>query len=549
LHPLRLFHTVCHLRPVQIYGRVWHRLYRPRLDRRPAPPLRRLTGKWEQPCERRPSLIDAETFRFLNVSAAVRNPGDWDDSSRARLWRYNANYFDDLNAAGAPVRKSWHHALVDRWVAENPGPDGAGWEPYPTSLRITNWIKWMLSASARGDLGLNQAALNSLATQTRWLSQRLEIHLLGNHLLANAKALIFAGTFFEGNEPDRWLSVGIKLLKRELDEQILSDGGHFERSPMYHALILEDVFDLINLARAAPATRLSILKDCLLSVAVKMHRWLRVMTHPDGRIALFNDAAFGIAPEEAALSDYARCLSIPVRTEELEPVETLPASGYVRLQNSRAVMICDVGLIGPDYLPGHAHADTLSFELSLDGRRVIVDSGTSTYDAGPKRQRQRSTAAHNTVEVDGLDSSEVWGCFRVARRARPLDVRWGSDGDKLWAEGSHDGYTRVKRGVTHHRRWVLESCALSIHDRLAGTFHSAVSALHLHPEISVDAVRPASARVAETLANPTISVDVSPPGLSAQRSEWFPEFGLSEENWALRTFFSGPTLKTRVKWC
>ena len=79
--------------------------------------------------------------------------------------------------------------------------------------------------------------------------------------------------------------------------------------------------------------------------------------------------------------------------------------------------LLDVAPVGPDYLPGHAHADTLSFELSLFGQRVLVNSGTSQYEAGPERSRQRGTAAHNTVIVDGHDSSEVWAGFRVARRA------------------------------------------------------------------------------------------------------------------------------------
>ena len=80
----------------------------------------------------------------------------------------------------------------------------------------------------------------------------------------------------------------------------------------------------------------------------------------------------------------------------------------------------DVGEIGPDYRPGHAHADTLCFELSVFGQRLVVNSGTSEYGLGAERLRQRGTAAHSTVQIDGADSSEVWSGFRVARRARPL---------------------------------------------------------------------------------------------------------------------------------
>ncbi|MFO1266416.1 MAG: heparinase II/III family protein [Rubrivivax sp.] len=113
-------------------------------------------------------------------------------------------------------------------------------------MRIVNWIKWFLAGEPA------QAPwLASLAVQARWLAQRLEWHLLGNHLFANAKALFFAGLFFEGREADEWLATGARILERELPEQVLDDGGQFERSPMYHALALEDVLDLLNVLRDA----------------------------------------------------------------------------------------------------------------------------------------------------------------------------------------------------------------------------------------------------------------------------------------------------------
>src|SRR5690606_4238812 len=123
----------------------------------------------------------------------------------------------------------------------------------------------------------------------------------------------------------------------------------------------------------------------------------------------------------------------------------------VRMAAGAAVMIADVGRVGPDYLPGHAHADTLSFELSLHGRRVLVNGGTSTYEAGPLRLRQRGTAMHNALEVDGQDSSEVWSSFRVARRALPMNIRWADEGSVLVLEGSHHGYWRLPGKVVHSR--------------------------------------------------------------------------------------------------
>ena len=99
-------------------------------------------------------------------------------------------------------------------------------------------------------------------------------------------------------------------------------------------------------------------------------------------------------------------------------------AGYYGARGSGHYVVCDAAPIGPDYQPGHAHGDLLSFELSLAGRRVIVDAGVHGYDGDPLRAWCRSTRAHNTVEIDGEDQCEFWGTFRVARRARPRDVVW-----------------------------------------------------------------------------------------------------------------------------
>ena len=143
----------------------------------------------------------------------------------------------------------------------------------------------------------------------------MEHHLLGNHLFANAKALVFAGSFFEGEEADGWRERGRRILSRELSRQILPDGGHFERSPMYHAILLEDVLDLVNLAGAYPETvelgPLSFYWDS----ARDMGGWLQGMCHPDGVIGFFNDAAVGTAPTVAQLTDYAWRLGLRSRAE------------------------------------------------------------------------------------------------------------------------------------------------------------------------------------------------------------------------------------------
>ena len=211
----------------------------------------------------------------------------------------------------------------------------------------------------------------ALAVQARFLARRLEWHLLGNHLLANAKALVFAGLFFEGEEADAWRNTGLSILARELPEQVLVDGGHFELSPMYHSLIEEDLLDLVNLARAYPGMAPSSVTVTWAKALQRMRDWLVAMSHPDGEIAFFNDAAHGMAPSPCELEAYAERLGLPSYPGTKEGVTHLERSGFVRVQQGQLVALFDVGRVGPDYPPGHAHADTLSFELSLSGQKGI----------------------------------------------------------------------------------------------------------------------------------------------------------------------------------
>ncbi|MEM6571124.1 MAG: alginate lyase family protein [Planctomycetota bacterium] len=515
--------TIRHLRAVQLLGRAKRVLPAGGVDRRPAP-LRRPCEALARPALREPVLVGPTRARMLGEEGELLTPKDWDDPDRPALWRYHANYFDDLRAGGASRRAKWNDDLIERWVDENSSARTIGWDPYPTSLRIVNWVRWGLSQ------GLSEAAIESLAVQARTLRANLEWHILGNHLLANAKALVFAGTFFRGEEAEAWHRKGMSLVRRELAEQVLADGGHFERSPMYHSLVLEDVLDLVALVRAAPKAfdRPDEVEASLGSIADRMGAWLVAMTHPDRDIALFNDAAFGQAPSPAALAEYARRLGRTAPEPPAERLTSLEASGYVRVAHGPILAILDVGEIGPKYLPGHAHADTLSFEVSFDGRRVITNGGTSVYEQGDERLRQRSTAAHSTVEIDGESSSEIWSSFRVARRAEPLDLRIEDGAAGLSVACSHDGYKRLPGKVIHRRTWRFADRSIDVEDTLTGRFDSAIARLHLHPDF--DASLGEQGAVVAHERRTAFDVRVDGGQLTSERGTWHPGFGRSLPN-------------------
>jgi uncharacterized heparinase superfamily protein len=518
----RFFRTIRYLRPVQIYRRIWFRLARPRPDLSAAPTVRGWAGIWRAPARRSPSLVGPDCFLLLNEMGNLAVQG-WDDPEKAKLWRYNQHYFDDMNAEAADERTLWHESLLNSWITENPPGRGPGWDPYPTSLRIVNWIKWSLAGNALPD-----KAIVSLAIQARWMIKRIEWHLLGNHLFANAKALVFAGLFFDGAEADNWLYQGLKILEREIAEQILSDGGHFELSPMYHALAVEDMLDLLNIAELYGRTDLVVTWQRRVP---PMLAWLETMSHPDGQIAFFNDAAFGVAPSNRELLEYARRLDLETGAV-VAPINHLVDSGYLRMSSGQFVLIADVGQIGPDYLPAHAHADTLSFELSFGGQRVLVNSGISEYGAAAERQRQRGTAAHNAVVVADENSSEVWAGFRVGRRARPLGVIVERRGGFLHAECSHDGYRHLKSRPMTHRSLDLSSDRFIVSDNVVPAPCKAEARYHLHPSIKVkDFTNDGAVLILPDGQSLILALE---GGMSRlEETKWHPEFGSSQPNFCV----------------
>jgi uncharacterized heparinase superfamily protein len=475
-HLGRLLRTVRHLKPVQVFNRITRRLIRAPVDLRPAPASRSLALAPTSFLTRQANWQGGEEFRFLNQVHSVSGAAGWDRPDVPRLWLYNLHYFDDLCRGDAAQMRGDHAGLIARWIGENLPAKGTGWEPYPASLRIVNWIKWAASGGH-----LDQAARGSLAVQLRNLGGKLEYHLLGNHLWSNAKALIFGGLFFDGPEAARWLEKGSRIFSAQLAEQVLADGGHFERSPSYHALALEDILDVINLSRAYGQD----LPPAYDDAARRMAHWLVVMSEAGGGYLAWNDAPRGVAPGIHDLAPYLARLGLASGGAVRGGLNPLPDTGYFRFEQQGYTLWIDAGSIGPDYLPGHAHADTLNFELHVGGRPMVVDVGVSTYEVGLVRAYERGTAAHNTVQVGDIDQSEVWAGFRVGRRARIVDRL--CDGDGLSA--GHTGYRWM--GVTHRRSFRVEKDCVVITDTVTPSqpatarFHLA---LDIRPERTADGI-------------------------------------------------------------
>jgi uncharacterized heparinase superfamily protein len=471
---LRFYHTVKYLKIKQIVWRVFNFFPRLIFEKNDFPKVGNVALEFIVKKEITP---DYNFFLFLNEKFKLSEVG-WDNPSLPKLWRYNLHYFDflrqfELENEGIQLQT----AVISKWINENPFGKGTAWEPYPTSLRIINWIKWQSKTKA-----LTEEAKLSLWNQVRWLANRPEYHLLGNHLFVNSKALLFASALFGLDDKSSVYEKALRILTYELEEQFLADGAHFELSPMYHSLAMEDLLDLYQLTSFLPSNFPS--KKILDKFYLGMN-WLSLMRYNNEEFAHFNDCSNGIAPTYNDLEKLAFKIGLNKKTLLESKFIHFSKSGFAVAKNGKVHLVADIGPIGPDYLPGHAHADTLSFELAVDGKRIVVNSGTSEYGLSQERFRQRSTAAHSTIEVDGQSSSEVWSGFRVARRARVIKIEKNELEDKIEFSAIHDGYARLPNKSKHKRQWNLGEEYLEILDEVSGRNNSIQLRFYLHPDIEI----------------------------------------------------------------
>lgn len=611
---LRWWHTLRHLRPVQIWGRPLHWVRRrfcsvgyPASLSQLAFRLRqellarvRPTFTWtfigrELACPSHAIPWDAVRRRRF-VRAGVAKPGAPSGGPLTdKLWRYHLNYFGFLFPRGRFTLDEERFLIAD-WLATNDDEHAEPWEPYVTARRIRNWVRWRQEtrrglhdqppspveeslaahpspsgaqgvwrgnpADPRSEVGggssfvipssrtpasdgLTGADLATLVDIALWYQVKrlrldLEHHLQGNHLLEDYAALcvgcLHLRNVISPSEPrarsmeprpsfchgipgcrerlEAWLEEAASGLTDQVEAQILTDGGHEERSPMYHADIMDSLWQVHqNLDRMvptgsdsrggggvgdAPAPRRSgmvldrkgvaqeepgvpvpphhrgpetfprstqgvahpqlvmpspshsaglgpaagRLRACLTEILPRMADWLGHLTHPDGRIALFQDSAFDQVPTWACPVDEAppgpgaagsigsQFRAGPPRSASQGARGPFPIPGrpgefwlshsryYVRRWGSGNYLAIDLGPPAPAHQPGHAHCGALSYELSVAGHRVVVDSGIGSYHEATVREQGRRTAAHNVPLTEGTEQSDIWGKFRLGRRAR-----------------------------------------------------------------------------------------------------------------------------------
>ena len=495
--------------------------------------------------------IAAGRFTFLNQTIELGIP-DWNRRYGSHLWNFQLHYFPFVPVVARYCRESGQpddlapvQRLITDWIEKSRPGQADGWDAYPVSLRTVNWIYGYALLADLPDLASPEADARflelwrgSIFRQLDYLSKHLELHLLANHLFKNVKALVIGGLFFD--QP-AWLATGERLLWREIDEQVLPDGGHYERAPMYHAQTLADIIECTVLLRRFQRP----LPARLIEVIERMADFLEALSDGEGRLALFNDSANTPETEPGPIVAAARRLTGPAIGPRRE---NFPETGYFTWQSGdgREKIVVDAGPPSVAYNTAHAHCDLLSFELRLDGRPWIVDTGVHGYGGDPYRHYCRSTRAHNTVTIEGEEQSEIWSTFRMGRMARLLSAGTALtvDGWSFLGRAVH----QARPDLVHERRIQRDHAGTwTIEERIAGgPFQYAESFLHLHPDLEVTAQADGSYLVgAEGSFHRLIPfgglvVEVIAATASSGEGWYFPAFGVAQAGRMLVGRFAGP---------
>ncbi len=483
--------------PPPVEGTAPRPLFEPRLDRA------RQSGSELQAC-------------FLNIAYPLALPVDWRAPGLVELQAMNLHYMEYLEA----VDDVAFAALVEDWISRNPvGRSGSwriGWNSFVISLRALVWMQQLALHRDRLSPETLAGMHASLAVQLRFLERHLELDIGGNHLIKNAKTLLWGGHYFTGAEAQRWRDQAERLLAREVNEQILPDGMHYERSPGYHLQVLSDLLECWSLASDSLRRAVRPALERMLQVAADL-------THPDGLPSLFNDGGLNMTYSTSECLAVADALGFgtPVPRAAL----SLPQAGYFGLRSGTDYLLVDCGPVGPDHLPAHGHGDALAFEWTLGGQRLVVDAGVFEYERGPWRDLARATRSHNTVTLDDLDQSEFWAAFRVGRRARARVEHLQLSDLELRLTGSHDGYRHLPGSPRHRRSFVAAGDGLEVRDEIeGGRGQVALARLLLHPSVTVETKgRGAVLR----LGTEVLELESDQP-VALTDAWWFPDFGVRQ---------------------
>jgi len=437
-------------------------------QRPPAEPAIVLDQAWPGDAGRGAALAAGE-FHFAGEIARHATP-PWDGSASTRpefiadLHRFN--WLADLAATGGAAAPWAARDWTENWLAHCDAWTPIVWRADVIGDRLTAWAEHFPQLGQEAEM--RSKLLASFARQTQHLARAAERETVGLARLGALRGLVVAAALL-GHE--RRLERAVTRFLHEVETQIRPDGGHVERSPRVQLLALRYLIDAKSALNAGQIEVPGALQSAI-DRAAPMVRFFR---HGDGKFALFN----GTSEDESAVIE-----GVLTRADAKgRPPVSAPYIGFQRLNAGRSLVIVDAGPPPPPGLDLHAHAGTLSFEMSYGRERLIVNCGAYYGPSDDWRNLVRASAAHSTLVVADTNSSELLPRGGLGRRPQEVTCERAEDQGSQWIAGSHDGYQH-NFGLIHSRQLFLAADGEDLRgeDRLKGRAGTGFAIrFHLHP--------------------------------------------------------------------
>ncbi len=352
-----------------------------------------------------------------------------------------------LRAAESGITRANARALVDEWIALQGAWHPIAWRPDVLAHRLTAWFTHAPLILHDADDRFYRRFLRSLARQLRYLRHTVKETPDGLPRIEALIALTYAALCMAGQM--RSLRSAVSQLVAEVERQVLADGGHISRNP---GALIELLLDLLPLRQAFAARNVPP-PPALNNAVDRMIPMLRFFRHNDGNFAHFN----GMGPTPPDL--VATVLAYD-DTRGLAPTNA-PYSGYQRIEARDLLVLMDTGCPPPFSVSQEAHAGCLSFELSWQQHRIVVNCGLPTINRETWRQVARATAAHSTVVLSDTSSCRFLetGAFKrligtpIVSGPRHVPVAREEYGSSTVLRASHDGY--ADRFYLVHQRMLM----------------------------------------------------------------------------------------------
>jgi uncharacterized heparinase superfamily protein len=426
-------------------------------------------------------------YTYLGRRVEFGETVDWDHDKLDEfplLWRLKLQAFEHLewlvlgydSPASAPESGGAVGRQIASWAAASPiGEPGylrRSWIPHAVSLRILNWSRY--AAWCRGSDAATppERLFRELYRNALFLSNHVEHEVGGNHLIENAIALITAGVVFRDHDTG-WVREGVRILRRAGRRQFLADGGHFERSPMYHAMVLRRYLTACDLLADDEAV------SGLAETAGAALGFLAAVAGPGDEMPLLNDAVRGEQPSARACLAYGRACGVEPRRR---PLDAPGGSGYLKLSAGDDTMLVDVGDVGPPHLPAHSHNDQLSVLCWVGDQALLTDTGVYDYGNNPRRRYARSVRAHNTAQYEDVEPVPIGGRYLMGRRAETT----GERPDDRTVRARCERRASAGPGYTHRRTVTATAEGWTVTDRVTAQREGTVTVrYHFHPSTAV----------------------------------------------------------------